>query len=62
LRDIQAVRRALAFIFREAEADRMDPAKARVLVYTCQVLSQTIEDTEIEARLRELETSLGLPR
>jgi hypothetical protein len=48
------VRAALAWVFREVEADRMDPGKARVLTYVASTLLAAINGN-LEERVAQLE-------
>lgn len=52
------IRRALAHVYRELEADRVDPGKARVLIYCALSLSQVLGEHELEKRVEALETNL----
>ena len=51
------IRRALAHVYREAESDRMEPAKARVLIYCALSLSQVLSEHELEQRIAALEAA-----
>lgn len=51
------IRRALAHVYREVESDRMEPAKARVLVYCALSLSTVLSEHELEARIAALEAA-----
>lgn len=49
-------RRALAQVYRELEADRIDPAKARVMIYCALSISQVISGQPLEDRIQKLES------
>ncbi len=49
------IRRALSHVYREAEADRMEPGKARVLIYAALSISSILSEHDIEARIAALE-------
>jgi hypothetical protein len=56
------ISRALAHVYREVDADRIEPAKARVLIYCALSLSQVLTEHDLEARLVALETAANLRR
>jgi hypothetical protein len=62
LKTQEDVRRALAWVWREAEADRMDVQKARLLVYCALSLSQVLSEHGLEARIEALEAQANLRR
>lgn len=49
------VKRALAWVWRELEADRMPVPKAKALIYGALSLSQVMTEHDLEERLRVLE-------
>ena len=49
------MRAALGWVFRQVETDRIDPNKARVLIYCCTSLASIIRDSDLESRLDALE-------
>lgn len=49
-------RAAIAWVFRQVEADKIDPAKARVLIYAALSISGIISEHELEQRVEALET------
>lgn len=49
-------RRALAWLFCEVEKDRMEPAKARVLIYAALSCSSILSGIPLEERIKKLET------
>lgn len=49
------VRKRLAHVWREVEANRMDLPKARTLAYIGQVMLGVIQASDLEARLHEVE-------
>lgn len=51
------IRRALAWVWREVEADRMELRKAKTLIYGALSLSQVMTQHDLEARLEALEAS-----
>ena len=51
------VRRALAKVYRDLEADRLDPGKARVMIYCALSLSQVLSEHDLEKRVEALEAS-----
>lgn len=53
------VRRALAWVWREVEADRMELPKAKVLIYGALSLSQVLSEHDLEARILALESAGG---
>jgi len=55
LKTADNVRAALARIFRQVEADQMEPTKARVLIYCASVMVGVINSADLEARLQALE-------
>ncbi|GLH67313.1 hypothetical protein [Geothrix edaphica] len=62
LKTQEDIRRALAHVYRELEADRVDPGKARVLIYCALSLSQVLGEHDLEKRVEALETSSQLRR
>jgi hypothetical protein len=52
------IARALAHVYRELDADRVDPAKARVLIYCALSLSQVLGEHDLEKRVEALESSI----
>ena len=55
------IARALAHVYRELDGDRLEPAKARVLIYCALSLSQVLSEHDIEARLVALEAAAARP-
>jgi hypothetical protein len=55
LKTIEDVRRFLAYLIREIESDRMDPAKGGKLGYITSILIRAIEGSDLENRITELE-------
>ena len=51
-------RQAIAWVFRELEAERMDPARARVLVYAALSISGILSEHDVETRIQALETAI----
>lgn len=51
------IRRALAKVYRDLDSDRLDPAKARVLIYCGLSLSSVLRDTALEDRIAALEAA-----
>lgn len=49
------IRRALAWVWREVEADRMELRKAKTLIYGALSLSQVMTQHDLEARIAALE-------
>ena len=58
LASLRNVRTALADALCSLEADRIEPAKARVLIYGYSVLAGIIQGTDLERRIEVLETAL----
>ncbi len=56
------VRRALANVYRELEADRLEPGKARVMIYCALSLSQVLGEHDLEKRVEALEASAHIRR
>jgi len=52
------VRTALADALCGLEADRIEPSKARVLIYGYSVLAGIIQGTDLEQRIEALEAAL----
>lgn len=52
------IRRALAWVWREVEADRMEHRKAKVLIYGALSLSQVMSQHDLERRIEALEAGL----
>ena len=57
LKSAEDVRRALAWLWRQVESDRIDEKKARVMIYAASTLAVLIRDTDLEARLEALEAA-----
>ena len=55
-------RQALAWLWREVEADRMPLPKAKVLVYCTLSLSQILSETDLEQRIAALEAEKSTHR
>ncbi len=53
------IRRALAHTYRELEADRLEPGKARVLIYCALSLSSVMSEHDLEERIQALEAAKG---
>ena len=49
------VKRALAWVWRELESDRMEVPKAKALIYGALSLSSVMTEHDLEARLEALE-------
>jgi len=49
------VKRALAWVFREMDAEKMPVPKGKALVYTLMSLSSVMTEHDLEARLEALE-------
>ena len=56
------VARALSHVYREADADRLSPVKARVLIYAALSLSSVLTEHDLEGRLEALEAAANLRR
>lgn len=56
------IRRALAHVFREIEADRMDPTKGRVLIYAAMSISTVLAEHSLESRIAALEEAASQKR
>lgn len=56
------ISRALAHIYREVDADRMDVVKARALIYCALSLSSVLSEHDLEARIVALETQASTRR
>jgi len=56
------ISRALAYIYREVDGDRMPVAKARTLIYCALSLSTVLTEHDLEARILALETQANLRR
>lgn len=52
-------RRALAWIFNELEASRLETNRARVMTYVLQNLSSILERSEIEVELENIRRTLA---
>lgn len=52
-------RRALAWIFGELEAERLEVARARVMIYALQNLSAILERSELEDELEAIRQTLA---
>jgi hypothetical protein len=52
-------RSAIAWTFRELEKDRMDPGKARVLIYAALSISGILAEHDVEQRIKALEESIA---
>jgi len=52
-------RRALAWVFNELEASRLETNRARVMTYVLQNLSSILERSEIEAELEIIRRTLA---
>ena len=51
---------ALAHVYREVSADRMDATKARTLIYCALSLSSVLSEHDLEARILALETQTSM--
>lgn len=60
LKNQSDISRALAHIYREVDANRMDVAKARALIYCALSLSSVLSEHDLEARILALETQASL--
>ena len=56
------IARALAWVWREIEADRMDEKKGRTLIYGALSLSTVLSEHDLEARITALENAPNLQR
>ena len=56
------IARALAHVYRELDANRLEPAKGRVLIYCALSLSSVLTEHDLERRLEALETAANLRR
>ena len=56
------IARALAHVFRELDADHLEPAKGRVLIYAALSLSTVLSEHDIEKRIEALEAAASLRR
>jgi len=57
-------RQAIAWVFRELEADRIKPEKARVMIYAALSVSGILEvvaESHFEERIAALESRFGCP-
>ncbi len=55
-------RQAIAWVFREVEAKKMEPTMARVLIYAALSISGILAEHEIEKRLQALEATIPFNR
>ncbi len=55
LKNIEDVRRFLAFIINKTHAEEIDPSLASKLGYLCNILKGCIVDSNLEKRIEELE-------
>lgn len=55
-------RAAIAWVFRQVEAEEMDPAKARVLIYAALSISGILAEHDLETRVVALEQKARLRR
>lgn len=62
LKTQEDIRRALAHVYRELEADRVEPGKARVQIYCALSLSQVLGEHELEKRVEALEANVTNPK
>jgi hypothetical protein len=64
LKTLEDVRRYLAYLIREIEADRVDPQKGGRLAFIASVLLKAIQGGELERKIEEIERALekGGPR
>jgi hypothetical protein len=58
LKNQDDIARALALVYRELDADRIEPGKARVLIYCALSLSQVLSEHDLEQRVIALEASV----
>lgn len=56
------IARALAHVYRELDANRLEPAKGRVLIYCALSLSSVLTEHDLERRLEALEAQANLRR
>ena len=56
------IARALAHVYRELDANRLEPAKGRVLIYCALSLSSVLTEHDLERRLEALEAAANLRR
>lgn len=52
-------RRALAWVFREVEKDRMEPGKGRALTYVALSISGILAEHDLEKRIKDLEEAFA---
>ena len=62
LKNQDDIARALAHVYRELDANRLEPAKGRALIYCALSLSQVLSEHDIEKRLEALESQANLRR
>ena len=53
------IRRALAWVWRQVEADNMEPPKAKTLIYCALSLSGVMTEHDLEARMEAMEADRG---
>lgn len=56
------IARALAHVYRELDANRLEPAKGRVLIYCALSLSSVLTEHDLEKRLEVLEEQAAMRR
>jgi hypothetical protein len=62
LKNQDDIARALAHVYRELDADRLEPAKGRVLIYCALSLSSVLSEHDLEQRIEALESAANLRR
>ena len=60
LKNQSDISRALAHVYREVDADRMDVGKARALIYCALSLSTVLSENDLEGRILALETQANM--
>lgn len=61
LKSQEDCRRAIAWVFRQVEANAIDPPKGRVLIYAALSISSILTDHDFEARMKALEERQSQP-
>jgi len=62
LHDAHAIRRELAQLYREARAGTLEPGVATKLAHILQLVLKAYEKSELQARLEQLELTIGQRR
>lgn len=58
LKKLSDVRRFMARIINQLHKDEIEESKARTLGYLCSIMRDVIKDSDLEARITELEQKL----